>query len=34
MNKEQKEQNQHVSQHSSNEMLPAVLRLTLAKEMV
>ena len=25
-------QNQHVSQHNSNEMLPAVLRLTLKKK--
>ena len=29
---EQKVQNQHVSQHNSNEMLPAVLRLTLKKK--
>lgn len=32
MNNEQKDQNLHVSQHSSNEMLPAVLRLTLTKK--
>ena len=32
MNNEQKVQNQHVSQHNSNEMLPAVLRLTLKKK--
>lgn len=32
MNREQKVQNLHVSQHSSNEMLPAVLPLTLTKK--
>ena len=32
MNNEQKVQNQHVSQHSSNEMLPAVFSSTTDKQ--